>query len=692
MRLISLELGDFRQFRGRHEIQFAADDGKNVTLIFGANGGGKTTLLNAFTWVLYGEFTPDLEEPERIINNQVWAELPVGSMAEAAVALTFEHGDETYVVSRAASLQRTSEGQEQGGHLIEPALIATDISGRTRPIQNVNDAINQMLPERLHQFFFFNGERIAERLARGTAYDEIEQAIKTILGLEILERAARHVPLAAKQLQKDLAAVGTTEQKDLADKIDDRQGLIDKYEDERRQFAADIAALEAERDALDARLRESKDSRELQAQREVAETKRQRAVADIEARQTNVRSVLNDHGFLAFVPDLPPLVRAKSDDLRSRGELPTPLKRQFVDDLLQQGQCICGTPLEDGSAAAECVHEYRRRAALQDVEERWIGLAAQVGGLQRQHEALRPRLDELLAEQVELLARHREAEEELSAISVALEGLPAEDAAKLEGRRRQISEDIKTKAQHDGQRKLRIAQLEKLLEAGRKELKNAAARDEKAAVAQRRLQVADEVVVLFEAIGTLLREQVRRDLDEKIREVFTGISYKADEPELTSEFELKLWTDQGGERKAAAKSTGENQLLAISFVGALAAYARERDGQSESLGLGSSVGGVFPLVMDAAFGNLDENYREHVGEALPTLAPQVVVLVSKAQAQGAVEARLGPHVGAAYTITYFTAKSGKEEDVAFRGDALPYIVSAKANDERASIQRFGSAP
>lgn len=55
MLLKSIKLENFRQFRNE-SIDFAQGiDGKNVTIIIGENGTGKTTFAQAFFWCMYGE-------------------------------------------------------------------------------------------------------------------------------------------------------------------------------------------------------------------------------------------------------------------------------------------------------------------------------------------------------------------------------------------------------------------------------------------------------------------------------------------------------------------------------------------------------------------------------------------------------------------------------------------------------------
>ena len=50
-----------------------------VNLFSGGNGSGKTTILNAFTWVLYEEFTGAFNNPKSLINKRAIDSDPQGS-------------------------------------------------------------------------------------------------------------------------------------------------------------------------------------------------------------------------------------------------------------------------------------------------------------------------------------------------------------------------------------------------------------------------------------------------------------------------------------------------------------------------------------------------------------------------------------------------------------------------------------
>ena len=70
MRLMSIQLCNFRQFYSKTpEIIFSSGE-QNTTIIHGNNGSGKTTLLNAFTWVLYEKFTAAFAVEEQLVNKR----------------------------------------------------------------------------------------------------------------------------------------------------------------------------------------------------------------------------------------------------------------------------------------------------------------------------------------------------------------------------------------------------------------------------------------------------------------------------------------------------------------------------------------------------------------------------------------------------------------------------------------------
>ena len=60
MLIESITLNNYRLYEGENVIQFCFDEAKNVHLICGENGFGKTTLLHSLLWCLFGRFVGDV--------------------------------------------------------------------------------------------------------------------------------------------------------------------------------------------------------------------------------------------------------------------------------------------------------------------------------------------------------------------------------------------------------------------------------------------------------------------------------------------------------------------------------------------------------------------------------------------------------------------------------------------------------
>ena len=58
----NITLNNFRLYKGVNKIQFKKKEGKNIFLISGENGFGKTTFLQSLLWCLYGKMLGDIEE------------------------------------------------------------------------------------------------------------------------------------------------------------------------------------------------------------------------------------------------------------------------------------------------------------------------------------------------------------------------------------------------------------------------------------------------------------------------------------------------------------------------------------------------------------------------------------------------------------------------------------------------------
>ena len=77
-----------------------------------------------------------------------------------------------------------------------------------------------------------------------------------------------------------------------------------------------------------------------------------------------------------------PKFNAIIKDLRQRGELPSGIKQQFVEQLLKRQICICGQELIEGNSYYEQVKQWMNKAGIAAIEESAIRLESQVNEIE----------------------------------------------------------------------------------------------------------------------------------------------------------------------------------------------------------------------------------------------------------------------------------------------------------------------
>ncbi len=196
MRFLRMELNNWRSFRGRHQFNFATEKRRNVSVLVGQNGAGKTALLNAFTWVLFEETTAGFRKPNDLFNHAALGAIEPGARDTMEVILEFDHDGAKYAVKRFLEVERPLNSKEPV--VGENKLIATRTRrGMTDSIDQ--DAINAILPPGLHPFFFFPAENIGKDIDQNDLTSiraSMSRAIDVLLGIERYDNALKIISKA----------------------------------------------------------------------------------------------------------------------------------------------------------------------------------------------------------------------------------------------------------------------------------------------------------------------------------------------------------------------------------------------------------------------------------------------------------------------------------------------------------------
>jgi DNA sulfur modification protein DndD len=652
MQLQRLEVHHFRQFKDE-AIEFAQDPANGVTVVHGSNGSGKTTLLNAFTWLFYDEVDFDTR-PERLLTEGTIAQAEQGDRLTVSVRLEFGHEGADYIAEREAIYEKRSSSDFDGELIDMDLTVKSDETGSWQERGNPGNTLDQIIPERLSNLFFFDGEDI-EELAGIDNQDRIQESIQNIMGLTILERATRHLEAVGGRFEDEVEEYASDE---LAELIEEKR----RHESDAETLQREYNDIERARDRIseeigdiDQKLERLDESAALQERREEYETERQALEDDVETLNEEIKSEVDSKGFVPLAMQLLQETAEELDEMRQDGVIPSDLSNSYIDSLLEAGQCICGRPLEPGTDHHRQISAMKGEGVADGVEQsaiRIIGRLNQVSELESEffesvEERIerRKRLHDDIEEKTELID---EVSSELQGMDQTTES--GESIKDLEAERESKKDEREELLGELGRVEERIEQKEERIETLESEIDAQRDEQEEALVAKRRQRAAELIRDELEGAFGDLKRKVRELSNEKIAETFGAIASKQMTAEITDDFELKIWQDVDGERTEPDISTGERQIASLAFVGGLVDIARQRYKADSDWKY--FTGGIYPLVMDSPFGALDNTHRGEVSKAIPTLANQVVVFATDAQWEGPVAKEMESQIGAQYWLDF----------------------------------------
>ena len=675
MILKKLVLFNFRQYLGLQQIVFAFQKGKNVTIIHGENGFGKTCFLNALLWGFYGAkgLTKKFSKPEFIIPDSTRETSKDASVETTYVEISFKHGDREYTLKRSISLaqEKATHGEETDLDLQYTSLLG----GGTGPAINGSEAqkiIDSILPRDLRELVFFAGEQL-DHLAMENNAAQVRDSIRGLLGLTLIDQAVED--LKSTNVRGKLMDELRKNTDDATGRLLEEQSKLEASLSQNKTLLmtckANQSAIAEKMAAINAKLEANREARELQQRRITRETElgeRQKAHQENEKR---LGDLLSTDGYTLFCSELIERGKAIALKLRAEGKIPARIMNDFIYDLLKAGECICGTCLPKNSEIWRKVEEQLTKAGDPEFNRAVGDMDKAIGVIEGSVQRTRESILRLIGERDHLVQRISQIQEDLEDIREVLGSKEDEEVHKLEAQREK--EDLNRQAllREEGSLCNEIDTASAKLKALSSEIQAKQQRGEEGKKAQRRLNRLEETVSLLEEILKSESEDLRSELGKEIERIFRGISLHDYRLELTDNFTLrlsKLVSGSGGLVQVdVAASDGQRAVMSLIFIASLVALAQRRN-EIPTI-LKDLHGGDYPLVMDSPFAQMGEEFTAKIAKHVPSMAPQVVVLVTARQYKGDVERELGlsNRVGKRYILNYHapTKKEDANDSITF---------------------------
>ncbi len=389
MKLTRAHFENFRLLRDL-TLDFGSDESHRLTVIRAANESGKTTVLHALQWALYGDAALPGRGEEFRLHPIDW-DAEDGSRVTITATVDFElttHrriGGRYRETRRRYRLVRTAVEDATRQFRRSPSSVKLFhlTEAGASPIEAPDSLIREELPPELREVFFTDGDRalsfIEADVTLSTKRDRVERAIRSLLGLGLIDDALRHVAKTKAEMNKKARGLDgsgrlsvVASRLDLAAQEEDR--LRERLEDAKEQFR-NVEDLVASTDRKIAAALQKGDREKLS--RERASVKDDMASLDKQlAAAAGEHSRLLTRSSLAFDLVSPTLSTAMDslDDLREEGKIPNTTV-PVLEDRLETGLCICGEDLDAAdpygrrrrSHIESLIQESRRADAVQEL-------------------------------------------------------------------------------------------------------------------------------------------------------------------------------------------------------------------------------------------------------------------------------------------------------------------------------------
>jgi DNA sulfur modification protein DndD len=606
MIVAALRLRNFGIFYGAQTMDLTP----GLYVFHGRNGRGKTTLLNAIRWTLYGHFQDRQGRevpPEVVLNRQAGRE----GTHEFSVELKIIEGGDEYLLRRTQFLSPAGPAPSQA--YMERNSVALSAGDRDRTIQ-------QLLSERISQFFLFDGEQLQRYesllLHQDSGSQLIKQSIEQILGLPVLDNALRDLAAVRDEFNKRLArqARQTQQLEQLGARAEQAQADLDSKTADIEQ----VQTLEEEQKRIiaesDQFLQKYENSLDQLKNLETLDEK----VADLHEQRKVLRGHLADQVRESWRDVLAVAVRPKVTELRQRLEsrqqaLVLRMTREQLEASLATRRCVVCDQTIDADHERHLADEIARMASVgaepaEATPDDYGQLSVLASIVDTGHAQAAVQLDRQIAE---LDSQEVVLKQESAQLREALQNLPENEVTTSQKARDLAQQEVGRLRSALEQAELAKSEIEERLHRAQDVIRRAGGGGGQQADLGRAIDLAESLLLVFDAAKAQFRDELRVSVEASATEVFRQLTNEPSFERLAinDAYGLEIVDSRGD--VVTGRSAGQEQVVALSLIAALNRNARRRA----------------PVMMDTPFGRLDPEHRTKILRFLPQIADQVFVLV-----------------------------------------------------------------
>lgn len=629
MKIEKIRLYNFMRYKGEMEINFSCDDEKNVTVILGDNTFGKTTIAQAFRWGLYGRvkttnYTENIKDIV-LLNREVISGMSYSKTETVRVEIFVWDNGKKYEIVRSQEFRKNTSDENNYSVKLEKANLLVRIDGKEQKSKHSDyqSIINELFPENLSDYLFFDGERWS---ASNSKAEDIENSINLILGIKTFVKMMDHLKDGSdgyktsviSKIQRNLKTT-TDEEKRLKNIIVEKSKQLESNKEKIDQLKNEQLVAENEKEHLREILDNNKRMEDYQNELKNKKRMLQSEKNHLQNYNSDIAKMLSKSDKL-FASELLPRIEEIISQVDIEGKDIPGVTSDTIDWLLENKICLCGEKLAEGDVHYNALKKLREEVypnkiggpakALKAILKEWqVENENYVNDLHEKTKAYDNTVEKIDNTELDVTKLETKIDERLNLQSIRQSY--NDYARKLDNAKSEI-EVLKSK------NRTLESDIEKVME----QIEAITKQDKENAIRLRALEYAKAMYERAERNVSVRKNQSMEKLNEKIKNNFEKMfNGKEKYAKLGKDYKMHMYYQNGMEERTLS----EGEITAINFVYivSILELAKEQGKDAENKDVILNL----PLVLDAPFSKLGNENIGLISKKLPMFAEQVIIFM-----------------------------------------------------------------
>ena len=647
-----IEINNFRPYYGHQRIDFGFNENENLTVILADNGSGKTSLVNALTWCLYGKELHDVRDKLEPLYNLKAAEKADSedlNEIKVSVKIRFYYFDDDlnkkfFNVSREISYQKWVDDQWSSEY--DSYVIVDETGEEPLDRDSAQYAIDNKIPQNMFQYFFFNGATLSNYFDTNEKDLTLKKSIKQISQIELIDSMSNHLSSTLTALNRRYDKLRPKDQKNynllIENKISKREELDSQIKDNHEKIDdAHELVIKFENNLKKV---DSNHVKELTNRRDDLNDEKISLTASINNSTREYDDLILELFPIAALFDEFVESIEIADKSRQTKSAPPQIERTLLNDILDDGYCICGVKLEDHP---ECVEELKNRLknTSKIKNEDFYKDYYEIKDVLRKLKDL-PKIEKLRNSIQTNSARLNSVKLELKEISDELTSIDEENVALWEEQRDKNQKLIDKLRKKNTSLAKQIEKIKNDIVTLKKERDKTIGIKGELKVLSDKIEFCETAMDVVSTLNDDVQKHIRQKVNDKTREQFINIDWAYDkytDVTIENDYRITVTKSSGSKVRPGDLSDGEENLLALSFM----------------MALHSLSGFEIPLIIDAPLEKLDKGKRLEFISGLHdyTKDKQIVFLFTDSQYTDDVRANMLKNIVDEYELKPFENKT-----------------------------------